>query len=269
MVHVTVLLQTMCQSYNGDRTLLPITRKGLEHVKGVYAGRSTPGGPIPAKLIEDVFEAMTDHCHTRIILFVAMIDLVYRHFQGERDGPTGCGPALLFSAHVPNTLVRFRSAEMTALHEARVSFQMAERNVTMLKRVLRRYGIALVTLCCCGDEAVPSEDEKRVLQASASFNATRTLADAFGEVREDLQLEDIPREAMSDELRQAFIRIRTHAAMVARAQKDCSCHSIPTLLTLSGIEQSAIERVRARPLFIPTGYLPSATGKVAEMALSA
>jgi hypothetical protein len=249
-------------SYNGDRTLLPINERGLSKATGLYGSRHTKGCPLPEQLIKDVYNAMTDGLHARVIHFVAVIDLLHRHYNQE-TGLWDMGPELLFSAHIPGTLTRFRSAEMSALHDSWLAFNMAQRNRKKLDTVLRGYGIAIVSLCCCGGKAVAIADQKRAEDLSGEFNQLRTLADAFGTVREDIELEDIPTEALNETLRMAFIRIRENAIDVAVAQGCCACHSIPDMLVEAGINQESIDRVRKVKLHVPAGYKKTVSTPVA------
>ncbi len=243
----------MCMSYNGDRTLLPINQRGLNKTVAIYASRHTKGCPLPEQLIKDVYKVMTDGLYARVIHFVAVIDLLHRYYNAEK-GLWDMGPELLFSAHMPGTLTRFRSPEMSALHDSWLAFTMAQRNRKKLDVVLRGYDIALVSLCCCGGKAVAIADQKRAEDLSGEFNQHRTLADAFGTVHEDITLEEIPTDALSDELRAAFIRIRENAGSVAITQDDCTCHSIPTMLAIAGIDSGSIARVKNVRLHLPAIY---------------
>ncbi len=241
----------MCKTYDGDRTQLPIHKKGLNAVLNIYSSRVTEGVPLPEKVVTECYGAMTDKLHVRIMHFVALIDLVYRYYNDEK-GLWGMGPELLFSAHLPNTLTRFRSKEMTALHDSWLSFQLAERNRKKLDSILRTHcDLALVSLCCCGSKAVAFGDAKHALELSGDFNYVRTTADMYGQVDETTELDDIPNEAMPDLLRSAFKRVIVNAHKVAHAQNDCFCCSISPTLKTAGVIDSEIKRAQQVQLFLP------------------
>jgi hypothetical protein len=161
-------------SFNGDRTLLPINKTGLAKTVDLYGSRKTEGCPLPERLIQDVYGAMTDGLFTRVIHFTAFIDLIHRHYNQEA-GLWDMGPELLFSAHIPGTLTRFRSQEMSALHDSWLAFNMAQRNRKKLDVVLRGYGIAIVSLCCCGGKAVALSD----LNVRRSYRASSISAERW------------------------------------------------------------------------------------------
>jgi hypothetical protein len=63
---------------------------------------------------------------------------------------------------------------------------------------------------------------------------------------------------MTDPMRSALVRIRENAVTVAVAQDDCMCHTIPTLLRVSGIDEASIGRVKKVKLHTPASYAPKA-----------
>ncbi len=168
-----------------------MTKGDLNNFKDTYPG-------IPARLIHDIFAAMTDHNTVRPAVMIIILEGIHR-LNGGLFGNSSFGATFAYSALQikdggdGNIFHRFQDPIMSHIHDAMLQFALAERNMRLVQDVLIAHGYNLTHFCDCGcgitrdgDDYIGSDEYKAV-------NYLRSYGESIGApVHSVAVIEDIP-----------------------------------------------------------------------------
>lgn len=210
--------------------------------------------PDVRELSADLYEGVSEYIFMQIPFFSTIAVLASEVKRGIHSGFFGDGVA-----YIPFTVgeadgTRYRTRIMELLHEVFLTANMSEPTTQSVKEILHKYGLDMLSLCCCGtmigeqgkiEEIRGSQEHLDFDKISTFFDAIPTdivLVKSLGDL-EDVRLLDTAASGAEQKLLQEIEEV-THFLSKVRVEPELDV-SLNDLTTIPELTEIA-ERMAAR-----------------------
>ncbi len=168
----------MCALNDGNHFFRPMSKHDVAQVVSAYPN-------VEARLIHDVFIAMTDHNTVRPAVMLVILEGINR-LQYELFGNSSYGATFAYSALQirdggdGNIFHRYQDPIMAHIHDAMLQFALAERNMRLVQEVLISYGYNLTHFCDCGCGITRDGEDYMMSGEYKAVNYVRSYGESIG-----------------------------------------------------------------------------------------
>lgn len=140
---------------------------------------------IPARLIHDMYTAMTDSNTVRPAVMLVILEGIKR-LEQSLFGNSSYGATFAYSALQikdggnGEIFHRFQDPIMAHIHDAMLQFALAERNMRLVQGVLTSHGYNLTHFCDCGCVITREGDEYMKSAEYKAVNMVRSYGESIG-----------------------------------------------------------------------------------------
>ncbi len=171
-------MNTVCALNDGNHFFRPMSKHDVEQVVSAYPN-------VEARLIHDVFTAMTDHNTVRPAVMLVILEGVNRLKCGL-FGNSSYGAIFAYSALQihdggnGNIFHRYQDPIMAHIHDAMLQFALAERNMKLVQDALVSHGYNLTHFCDCGCGITRDGDDYMGSDEYRAVNYVRSYGESIG-----------------------------------------------------------------------------------------